>query len=463
MRALPTSAASIVDTELRSVSATNERSILICNAIVSLGALSLEALLADTMPDAMLEATALGATGVSTEVPPAPFLAMACGSKRIMKMIFKPMYGRIVPYKGIDIWVYAAWTCSEYTAPALKYLSTASINGQDDAGTSPLMIAAKRSGPAVVRSLLNCGAKQHLTDQDGATALLHAVKRGNHEVLSALVNGNAPMHPTYFGGLGGLTLSPLMVAVLKQDGAAVDLLLGVGGSAIDAQDGRTGNTALHFAVELAASGSPWSTALPIIASITAHHADTAARNKSGETPFTLAFTVAPQQRQDAVIGMLLQSLKSYIHRTAIGYTEGHNHVMSLICDADADEENERRGSEFQEEVMVSVDRASTQRCTTLADAVLECMTETQRDVVITSKTTTDYYCTIGLCRRSATARPVKRRKKTTDVLQACPECSNKVGLQWGIATTVNDGAPPKPVQVTRRLTELGEKITYTAH
>ena len=71
--------------------------------------------------------------------------------------------------------------------------------------------------------------------------------------------------------------------------------------------------------------------------------------------------------------MLLQSLKSYIHRTAIGYTEGHNHVMSLICDADADEENERRGSEFQEEVIVSVDRTSTQRCTTLADAVLEGM------------------------------------------------------------------------------------------
>ena len=166
------------------------------------------------------------------------------------------------------------------------------------------------------------------------------------------------------------------------------------------------------------------------------------------------------------IALVLHAMKKAPPRIFMSGIVGrvkYNNRLRYIRENSEAVQYERRGSEFQEEVMVSVDRASTQRCTTLADAVLEGMTETQRDVVITSKTTTDYYCTIGLCRRSATARPVKRRKKTTDVLQACPECSNKVGLQWGIATTVNDGAPPKPVQVTRRLTELGEKITYNAH
>ncbi len=62
----------------------------------------------------------------------------------------------------------------------------APINGTDEAGRTPLMLAALNGQEAAVRQLLGLGANRDLVDREGLTALAHARRRGL-PVIAALL------------------------------------------------------------------------------------------------------------------------------------------------------------------------------------------------------------------------------------------------------------------------------------
>jgi ankyrin repeat protein len=64
----------------------------------------------------------------------------------------------------------------------------AAANARDVNGWTPLMAAAQRGEPDVVRELLATGADPHAVAPGGVTALLAALEGGNREVVLTLLD-----------------------------------------------------------------------------------------------------------------------------------------------------------------------------------------------------------------------------------------------------------------------------------
>jgi ankyrin repeat protein len=100
----------------------------------------------------------------------------------------------------------------------------ADVNGQAEAGDSPLMVAARRAGAVrVVRYLLDKGANIKASTKDGATALHRAAESGDVDVLKLLVDRGADVDSQRKSGG-----SPLASAVVSGHGAVVRYLLSKG-------------------------------------------------------------------------------------------------------------------------------------------------------------------------------------------------------------------------------------------
>ncbi len=141
-------------------------------------------------------------------------------------------------------------------APHPDYLSI-----QNNALYSPLHIAVLQNQPAVVRRLVVAGARLDVRDREGNTPLHLAARRGNHECGEALLK---PVSVQEMGATSSTVLyTQLSVDVIdlcNHVGESCVHLAAMGGHAdflrflcwnnadMNAPDGRSGRSPLHFAV-----------------------------------------------------------------------------------------------------------------------------------------------------------------------------------------------------------------------
>jgi uncharacterized protein len=95
-------------------------------------------------------------------------------------------------------------------------------------GWTPLMAAATRGQPDVVRELLAMGADPDARNDVAWTALLSAVENGNQEVVHALIEAEADINASPWDGATPLMRAAArgdrwMMAALKETGRASTL------------------------------------------------------------------------------------------------------------------------------------------------------------------------------------------------------------------------------------------------
>ncbi|ESO09120.1 hypothetical protein HELRODRAFT_169061 [Helobdella robusta] len=94
--------------------------------------------------------------------------------------------------------------------------STYQLTNEQDAGFTPLYMAAQENHADVVRYLLDRGANPAIATEDNYTPMAVAVQQNNHEVVDILTEHEQK---------GKTKLSPLHLAAKKNDVHAVVMLL----------------------------------------------------------------------------------------------------------------------------------------------------------------------------------------------------------------------------------------------
>jgi ankyrin repeat protein len=165
--------------------------------------------------------------------------------------------------------------------------SGAPINAQDQEGTTALMSALESR--EVAKLLLTRGADVTLRTKDGATALLYAAGRNVPWLIKPLIERGADVNAR-----NGRGQTPLMWATGAIDWVAKPEVMHAlidSGADVNLAD-RDGNTALMFA---ALQGLTNSASILLQA-----HAQTAIRNKGGQT----ALDIAKKARREGVVKLL---------------------------------------------------------------------------------------------------------------------------------------------------------------
>ncbi len=143
----------------------------------------------------------------------------------------------------------------------------ADIDARDEHGSTPLIAAARRGTDQAVTTLIELGADPSIRNKDDATALEAAVASGNAKVVKTLLEAC---------GMDGRT--PLHLAVLRSDLAAVTKLLELGAS-VEARDWHR-RTPLHLAAVAAGT--------KVAACLLARKADRNTKDREDRTPLHLA-------------------------------------------------------------------------------------------------------------------------------------------------------------------------------
>uniref|UniRef100_A0A3B4B8K2 Uncharacterized protein n=1 Tax=Periophthalmus magnuspinnatus TaxID=409849 RepID=A0A3B4B8K2_9GOBI len=194
---------------------------------------------------------------------------------------------------------------------------------QNDLYQSPLHLAVYLDQPEVVRSLVESGASLDLQDRDGNTALHVACQHGQTQCVSHMTRDLsttklAPVLETHnWRGLACLHLAALfgqheVFKLLRKKGAELNI-----------QDGTSGKTPLHFAVEL------HDVALVTLLLSWGVNVDAAMFN--GCTPLHLAVG-----RQDAHIANLLcqsgadKMLRNMEDETPLDLADGNDDILALF-------------------------------------------------------------------------------------------------------------------------------------
>ena len=138
------------------------------------------------------------------------------------------------------------------------------IDARDEHGSTPLIAAARHGAEQAVTTLIELGADPSIRNKDDATALEAALDVGNAKVVETLLEAC---------GMDGRT--PLHLAVLRSDLAAVTKLLGLGAD-VNAKDWHR-RTPLH----LAASAE-------VATCLLARKANRNIKDNEGRTPLHLA-------------------------------------------------------------------------------------------------------------------------------------------------------------------------------
>lgn len=112
---------------------------------------------------------------------------------------------------------------------ALLESSDADVNQINDAGVTPLMLAAQQGHMGALRWLLNHKAQVNAVDLNQCTALFFAVEASHEDACGLLLAWNADIEARHKYGH-----TPLMLAAHYGQQAAVGLLLDEGGAKIDA-------------------------------------------------------------------------------------------------------------------------------------------------------------------------------------------------------------------------------------
>ncbi|XP_073234456.1 nuclear factor NF-kappa-B p105 subunit-like [Porites lutea] len=186
---------------------------------------------------------------------------------------------------------------------------------------TPLHLAAITKQPHALDCLLRAGANPRLRDRHGNTVVHIACTYGDGACLKALLNHSAPKTVLNLQNYQGLT--PVHLAVLSGSKDALKLL-NTAGANLSAQDGTSGKTPLHYAVEqdnlplagflilegncdVDASSFDGNTALHLAAGyglkgqtalLVAAGADTSLQNSDEETAFDLANVAEVQEILD---------------------------------------------------------------------------------------------------------------------------------------------------------------------
>lgn len=186
---------------------------------------------------------------------------------------------------------------------------------------TPLHLAAITKQPHALDCLLRAGANPRLRDRHGNTVVHIVCTYGDGACLKALLNHSTPKTVLNLQNYQGLT--PVHLAVLSGSKDALKLL-NTAGANLSAQDGTSGKTPLHYAVEqdnlplagflilegncdVDASSFDGNTALHLAAGyglkgqtalLVAAGADTSLQNSDEETAFDLANVAEVQEILD---------------------------------------------------------------------------------------------------------------------------------------------------------------------
>uniref|UniRef100_A0A8C5MYH9 NF-kappa-B inhibitor epsilon n=1 Tax=Leptobrachium leishanense TaxID=445787 RepID=A0A8C5MYH9_9ANUR len=206
---------------------------------------------------------------------------------------------------------------------ALYFISLVSaeiLDIQNDLYQTALHLAVYLNQVRVVEALVGKGANLELQDRKGDTALHVACKNQHLECARIILRGPGGPQNLHLQNWKGLAC--LHVATLKRDHALISLLL-ESGADLNNQEGTSGKTPLHLAVEMLDSS--------LLTKLLRHRPSVNAAMYNGCTPLHLAVG-----RKDAGLARLLcQAGADTLLRNREGDTphdlaEGNNQLLALL-------------------------------------------------------------------------------------------------------------------------------------
>ena len=138
-----------------------------------------------------------------------------------------------------------SWTAEQGHEAVLKLLleKGAKRESRDKNGRTPLLLAAEKGHEAVLKLLLEKGAKRESRDKNGRTPLLWAANNGHEAVVKLLLDKGAELEPRDNYGQ-----TPLLLAAMYGRDGVVKLLLERGAD-LESKTNESGRTPLLLAAE----------------------------------------------------------------------------------------------------------------------------------------------------------------------------------------------------------------------
>lgn len=183
----------------------------------------------------------------------------------------------------------------------------ADVNGIDDNGFTPLMMAASEDQPEIAQLLIDKGAKVNFVNEQGWTALTEAADEGAYATAKVLLNAGADAHLKIKNAA-----SPIRMAASEGHADILQLLIDKGGKLSSITEGQP---PLHAAAE---EGQ-----LDVVKMLLGMNADLSQVDESGRTPLMYA----AEEGQLSVVQLLVEkgakvNQQDKEGRTALSYAAG---------------------------------------------------------------------------------------------------------------------------------------------